>query len=284
MKKLFSQLAKIIAVSALSVSFAACGSSTSEEAPAEKTEDAKTADVVSELTDAGTYKALGVRLNNYIVESDSTKGYTIELAEDGTGTLNFGDDNKGPITSWDNSGTFTMKAGVSDFTGTLKNGILNLDLGDNLVICFAQDQADVSKLDVISMDEYKKLKDAVTDAAGIAGEYKIYALESEDLCIAIPEGEMEFTIKLNEDGTASVTVDGESEALTWKVDGKTLTLLDEAGNVSGAEYKITVEDGIMTFFVPGTNGESDIYEYLVTKDADVSSLNAIDPSELEDAE
>ena len=47
------------------------------------------------------------------------------------------------------------------------------------------------------------------------------------------------------------------------------------------EYDITVKDGIITFFVPGTNGEADIYEYLVTKDADVSGLHAVDPSTLE---
>ena len=132
------------------------------------------------------------------------------------------------------------------------------------------------------MDEYKKLADTVvSDVSAIAGEYKIYALESEGMCVAIPEGELEFTINLKEDGTASVTVDGETEELTWKLDGKTLTLLDQAGNISGGEYDITVKDGIITFFVPGTNGEADIYEYLVTKDADVSGLHAVDPSTLE---
>ncbi|MBO7703116.1 MAG: hypothetical protein J6S26_01625 [Solobacterium sp.] len=289
MKKFADQLIKLIAVSGLVASLAACGTATKEEAPAaaEETPDPKPAEVVSQLTDAGTYKALGMSLDDYIVESDSLNGYTIELAEDGTGYLNFGADNQGPISSWDNSGTFTMKAGVSDFTGTLKDGVLYLDLGDNIVLCFAQDEADVSKLEVITMDAYKKLKDAVSEAAGatgVAGEYKIYALESQGQCISIPEGEMEFTVKLSEDGTASVTVDGESEALTWKMDDKTLTLLDANGNVSGAEYTITVENGIMTFYVPGKNGEPDIYEYLVTKDADVSSLNAGPASELQKAE
>ena len=282
MKKYLNLLIKLLAVTSLSVSLAACGTSTSEETPKESAEDSPVTEAVSKLTDAGTYKAVGVKLDDYIVESDSTKGYTIELTEDGAGNLNFGEDNKGPITSWDNSGSFTMKAGVSDFTGTLKDGILYLDLGDGIVICFAQDNADLSTLKVISMDEYKKLANTVvSDVSAIAGEYKIYALESEGMCVAIPEGELEFTINLKEDGTASVTVDGETEELTWKLDGKTLTLLDQAGNISGGEYDITVKDGIITFFVPGTNGEADIYEYLVTKDADVSGLHAVDPSTLE---
>ena len=282
MKKYLNLLIKLLAVTSLSVSLAACGTSTPEETPKESAEDSSVTEAVSKLTDAGTYKAVGVKLDDYIVESDSTKGYTIELTEDGAGNLNFGEDNKGPITSWDNSGSFTMKAGVSDFTGTLKDGILYLDLGDGIVICFAQDNADLSTLKVISMDEYKKLADTVvSDVSAIAGEYKIYALESEGMCVAIPEGELEFTINLKEDGTASVTVDGETEELTWKLDGKTLTLLDQAGNISGGEYDITVKDGIITFFVPGTNGEADIYEYLVTKDADVSGLHAVDPSTLE---
>ena len=43
---------------------------------------------------------------------------------------------------------------------------------------------------------------------------------------------------------------------------------------------LKVKDGIITFFIAGENGESDIYEYLVTKDADVSGLHAVDPSTL----
>ena len=282
MKKYFSLFIKFLAITGLSVSLAACGTGKSEETPKESAGDSPAAEAVSKLTDAGTSKAVGVKLDDYLVESDSTKGYTIELTEDGAGNLNFGEDNKGPITSWDNSGSFTMKAGVSDFTGTLKDGILYLDLGDGIVICFAQDNADRSNLNVISMDEYKKLKDTVvSDVSAVAGEYHIYAVERDGVCIAIPEGEMEFTIQLKEDNTATVTVDGETEALTWKLDGDTLTLFDGAGNISGGEYKITVKDGIITFFIAGENGESDIYEYLVTKDADVSGLHAVDPSTLE---
>ena len=91
-----------------------------------------------------------------IITLDNYSSHEIELAKDGTGRLYFGDDNQGPISSWsEENGSFSMKAGVSDFTGTLRDGILYLDFGDDLVMCFAKKEADKSGLTILTAEEYK---------------------------------------------------------------------------------------------------------------------------------
>ena len=123
----------------------------------------------AEATSAGKYNALGMNMGQYVVEVDSMKGNYLDLKEDGSGYLYFGENNQGDITSWEeNNGAFTMKAGVSDFTGELRDGVIDLSLGDEFVIKFAKDGTDTSSFKIITMKEYQELvaKDKGSNDAG----------------------------------------------------------------------------------------------------------------------
>ncbi len=239
-------------------------------------------------SDAGKYTALGIRMDNNIVETDSLAGNYIDLAADGTGYLYFGDDNQGNITSWETNGSsFSMKAGVSEFAGTVKNGILDLSLGDDIVVVYAKEGTDTSSLNVMTLQEYQQAMTEDNEAksgGSPAGKYSLYAVKSGDLCILIPDEDKDsFAFDLNEDGTGSVYSDGEAESVIWKLDGDKLSFYEVNGQPASDDYEITLKDGIMTFFIPGENGEDDIWEYLTRDDADTSEIDkdAIDPTALD---
>jgi hypothetical protein len=181
-----------------------------------------------------------------------------------------------------------MKAGVSDFTGTWENGVLHLDLGDNTVLTFLKEGAAAPANKVVTLDEYKALMSGEAAAGGkapggtadssLAGEYKVYAVESNGSCIRIPEGDMVFTFSLKEDGTGTVTVEEDTEKLLWENDGEVLNLFETDGSPSTDKYKMTIKDGIIRLEVPATEESGAVIEYFVRDGADVSSINAKDPS------
>ena len=290
-KQLWKQLLVRGLPALLILGAAGCGSSNSvsEIANDSKPEEAAQPAPAEAAGDEGTYNALGLKMDDAIVETDSLKGNYLEFREDGTGYLYFGDDNQGDISSWSNDGSFSMKAGVSEFTGTMKNGILELNLGDDYVITFAKDDADTSALKVMTLDEYKaamtKENEAEAKSGGSpAGYYYAYAAESGDLCILLPEEDQDaFAFTMNEDGTGQVHAEGESEDVLWKLDGETLMFYEVTGEPATDDYEITLKDGIMTILVPGEDGEDDIYEYLVRDGADTSEIDAraVDPSTLQ---
>ena len=271
--KWFKRITHACLSGALLFTLTGCGGSS---APAE-TAAPEPADTVVEDSAEGTYSILGMYMEDAIVMSDSLKGNYIELAADGTGKLYFGDDNQGPISSWSlENGAFTMKAGVSDFTGTMKDGILDLDLSDNMVLAFAKEGTDTSKLNIMTLEEYQNAKssDAPEGAvdAGMAGDYTVYAVESEGVCVRIPEEDKSaLGFVLNEDGTGSVRTGDESENLLWSAEGEKLILKEMDGTPIGM-YEITVKDGIMKLVVPANESSAEVIEYLVTPDADVSSI------------
>ena len=251
--------------------------------------DDKPAEAAAETSDAGTYKICGVNMEDSIVMLDTLEGYYLELKDGGTGYLYFGDANKGDISSWALDGDkFTMKAGVSEFTGTIKNGILELDLGDGDMITFAKEGADTSALEILTMEEYaEKSKSGGTSSADFdpspAGEYTIYAAESGGICVLIPdEDKNTFAFTLNEDGTGMVYSGDESEKVLWKLDGETLTFYETTGESATDDYEITLKDGIMTFYVPADGENDEVIEYLVKEGADTSEIDAkaVDPSAL----
>lgn len=273
---------------------AGCGSGNSvSELTEEKEPEAAPAETanaeVQDNSGAGKYNALGVRLDDYIVKTDSVEGNYLDLAEDGSGYLYFGDDNQGDITSWDAGGkTFTMKAGVSEFTGTLENGILDLSFGDDLIITFAKEGSDTSSLKIMTLDEYKEArqKESSSDAGSEsdpAGDYTAYAVETQGIVILLPEEDRDaFAFTLNEDGTGTVSADGDSEAVIWKLDGEKLTFYETTGELASGDYEITLKDGIMTFYIPPDGEDDEIIEYLVKDGADTSKIdaNAVAPSTL----
>ena len=270
---------------------AGCGgksSSGKEDKPADTAAEPAAAE--KEDSAAGTYKICGVNMDDSIVTLDTLDGYYLELKDGGSGYLYFGEDNKGDISSWALDGDkFTMKAGVSDFTGTMRKGILELDLGNDNVLTFARDDADTSALDILTMDEYvEKLKEGGASSSSdvdpsAAGDYTIYAAEVNGICVLIPEEDKDaLAFTLNEDGTGTVSSEGDSEPMIWKLDGEILTFYETTGENASDQYKITLKDGIMTFYVPADEDGDEVIEYLVREDADTSEIDAkaIDPSTL----
>ena len=270
---------------------AGCGKSASETADSvtkpEETAAQPAAAPAEEGSTAGKYTALGVNMGQYVVEVDSMKGNYLELKDDGTGYLYFGADNQGDISSWEEkNGAFTMKAGVSDFTGQLKDGILDLDLGDEFVVKFAKEGTDASAFKLLTMEEYRELaaKEAGSKdgSESIAGFYYAYAVESGDRCIRLPEEDRNsFAFTINDDGTGKVHVDDEFEETIWKLEGDVLTFSELSGEPATAKYDITWNDGIITIVVPpDEEGGNPINEYLVREGADTSEIDkrAVDPS------
>lgn len=270
---------------------AGCGgksSSGKEDKPADTAAEPAAAE--KEDSAAGTYKICGVNMDDSIVTLDTLDGYYLELKDGGSGYLYFGEDNKGDISSWALDGDkFTMKAGVSDFTGTIRKGILELDLGNDNVLTFARDDADTSALDILTMDEYvEKLKEGGASSSSdvdpsAAGDYTIYAAEVNGICVLIPEEDKDaLAFTLNEDGTGTVSSEGDSEPMIWKLDGENLSFYETTGENASDQYKITLKDGIMTFYVPADEDGDEVIEYLVREDADTSEIDAkaIDPSTL----
>jgi len=260
--------------SALLFALAGCGGSSNTPA----TDSQESAETTVKDSVDGTYRILGMHMDDAIVMSDSMKGHYLELKSDGTGTLYFGEDNNGPISSWSaENGKFSMQAGVSDFSGTIQNGILDLDLGDNMVLAFAKDGADTSSLNIMSLEAYKNSASstsAQTDKLdpAAAGTYVVYAVESQGVCVLIPEEDKKsLGFTLNKDGTGIVSVKDEQENLLWSLDGNKLLLTETDGSPIDL-YEITVQNGIMKLVVPATDSQAEVIEYLVTKDADVSSI------------
>ncbi len=281
--------AKLLLAALLAAAMAACGSGTKDNGAEESAAPSETAETqeapAAEEKDTGTYNIKGISLDGYIVEVEEMKGEYIEFEENGGGYLYFGDDNKGPISEWSNeNGTFSMKAGISDFTGDMKDGILMLDFGDDIIACFAKDSADLSGLKIITLDEYKKIaKETAGGTAAVkdeslAGTYTLYAAEGAGYLFQVPtEGEdMTFEqITLNEDGSGLVTVDTETENITWASENGALELIEPDGSSTKGRYDITIGDGFIIWVVPADGETPEIKEYFAREDADVESLGAM---------
>ncbi len=259
----------------------ASGSTETASAPAEEPASEPAEAPAAAETSAGKYTALGMNMGQYVVKTDSLDGNYLDLKEDGSGYLYFGEENQGDITSWEETGgTFTMKAGVSEFEGTLKDGILDLKIGDAFVIKFAGDGADTSAYKIITAEEYQKLVAKETDSKdadeNIAGFYYAYAVESGGRCILLPEEDRKsFAFTVNEDGTGKIHVKDESEAMLWKLEGDVMTFYEMTGEPAVGDYDITLKDGIITIAVPpDEEGGELLYEYLVKEDTDTSQIDA----------
>lgn len=107
---------------------------------------------------AGKYTYYAVKLGDSFVQIDEMKENNVILNADGTGSLDWGEGNKGPISEWTAEGeNLVIKAGVSVMNATLKDGILTIDLsgeGYTMFSVYVSDGADTSSMPVVSADEY----------------------------------------------------------------------------------------------------------------------------------
>jgi hypothetical protein len=110
---------------------------------------------------AGVYTFYALGIGDYYIAADVMKGTTVTLNADGTGALDWGEDNKGPISEWTLDGDkVVLKAGISTMDATLKDGILTVDIGDdgeNWYGVFVTEKADTSGYTLLSEDEMQKL-------------------------------------------------------------------------------------------------------------------------------
>lgn len=107
---------------------------------------------------AGTYTFYAAVIDGYYIDIPEFEGRTTTLDADGGGALEWGDDNKGPISEWTIDGEkVVIKAGVSEMDATLKDGILSVDLSDDtltMFVVYVKDGADTSSMPVITSEEY----------------------------------------------------------------------------------------------------------------------------------
>lgn len=113
---------------------------------------------------AGVYTFYALGIGDYFVAADVMQGRTVTLNGDGTGALDWGDDNQGPITEWTLDGDkVVIKAGISTMDATLKDGILTVRIGEGgeyWLGVFVTGDADTSGYNLISQEELYKLFNA----------------------------------------------------------------------------------------------------------------------------
>ncbi len=113
---------------------------------------------------AGVYTFYAVDFGDSYVDIKEMEGQTVTLNADGTGRLDWGENNNGPISEWTADGEkLVIKAGVSVMDATLKNGVLTIDIGDEdytFKAIFVSSSADTSSMQRITSDQYVAQKSA----------------------------------------------------------------------------------------------------------------------------
>jgi len=219
---------------------------------------------------AGTYVGYSVYALEKYVRWDQVETYSVTLDSDGTGSLNWGEGNSGPIHEWGTNGDkLLIKAGVSVMDARCEGGVLYIDLGDGMEICFIKPGTDTAAMPIVDADTLK-----AQPAASFAGVYYPYAMESGDYCVRSPDfgSEADGMITIRDDGTFVMLTGDIENVFTWSVEGDGLLLVDTLGNRSTDVMTVTVPaGGIFTMEYMGQNMKT----YYATADADTSSIPAI---------
>ena len=107
---------------------------------------------------AGTYTFYSMLLNGQHVIFDEFEGTTTILEANGKGSLDWGEDNKGPISQWtvddDDNGKLTVKAGVATMDVEVHDGIMFIDLGDDMISVYVTEDADTSSMPRVTIEEF----------------------------------------------------------------------------------------------------------------------------------
>ena len=226
---------------------------------------------------AGKYTFYALYLDGYYIDVEEMQGQTVTLDKDGTGALDWGEDNNGPISEWTaDSGKLVIKAGVSEMDAEVKDGVMIIDLDDGFKVCFVTDKADTSGMKKITQDEYveKTLTDDTADSTeaadpAYAGVYECVGMENDEYAGYVVELEPGYsTLTLSEDGTGSIynydETGGEFES--WTVKGNKLTLIAE-DEMMEAE----ISGGVVKMYFDGEG----ITGYYALDDADLSGIDFV---------
>ncbi len=126
-----------------------------------KSEDASEDGEEDVIVESKKYSFFGYYMNDMYIKVDDPEvnGWYVELRNDGTGYIYFGDDTQGEVTSWSGTGDdFNMQEGAATFGegSSLKDGVLSLDC-DGYVVVFLSDEADADSLNAVTLEEYSAL-------------------------------------------------------------------------------------------------------------------------------
>lgn len=180
--------------------------------------------------------------SKYVFHAQMDGAY-IELKEDGTGFLAWGADNQGPIDSWSvTGGDLNFKAGISDNSGTIKDGFMTVNADDGFDICFLKEGSPAPSLEILTLEDYAALifdtgeeqssPEASDRHSQLAGSWQLtgynnadfskyydyVALENQRIQNGVPSGGLD----LNPDGTGHIYYpDGEFD-VTWTDDTITI--------------------------------------------------------------
>ena len=234
---------------------------------------------------AGEYRQYSVMLDETHIVMDEYEDYTVTLNEDGTGYLNWGADNQGPVSAWSMDGeTLRVKAGVSEMTGSLKDGVMQLDLGDGFGICFVTPGADTSSMPRVTLEEYRNQTEDETpedapeaQAAAVfptEGAYTLFAVKYQGYTVDAAEMSMVSTVRLDAGGTGRMTLDAEEEEISsWTREGTALMIVMADGGSAPA----SVENGILALDL---YADGSMILYYAQEGADTSSLQVMSMDEI----
>ena len=224
---------------------------------------------------SGEYKGYSLVLDGTYLIWEDLDGYTVVLDADGTGALDWGADNRGPISAWTAEGeTVEIRAGISVMNGTVKDGVMLLDLEDGLVLCFVKDGADTSAMERITTEQYKAMTEEKPAAElPVEGDYALYAVRYNGQTASAGDLEMDSSLTLRADGTGSMRMDEEEMELTWSLADGTLAIAMADGGKADAQ----LENGIAALDLYG-NGSMVLY--YAQEGADTSSIQVMSVDEI----
>ena len=256
MKKLSRMIAVLLTL-ALAIGLCACGS---QGGGSEK------------------YLFYALDFDGVYVYTDAMEGRSLTLNNDGTGYLDWGDDNQGEISEWTADGdNLVIKAGISEMNATLKDGILTVDLDDgdnNWKVVFFGSTADTSGLIRISAVEYQDMISAGEDEH--EGVYDCFGAENSAYPgYIIDMGEGYSYLQLSGDGKGYYSTAGaEKEIDSWSVDGGTFAM-----TVAGETITGVYDDGVIGLLLEDSGrtvyyakAETDLSDYFILSQEEMDAI------------
>lgn len=252
---------------------------TEENSDVQKNEKTDT----SSYTD--TYTCIGLYLDGHYLSDEDFFHMTTTLNADGSGEIDWGENNFGPISEWSvEDDRLLIKAGLSEIEGRLKDGVMVLDLGDGYQLAMLGQNVDRETLGVVPMDDYLKQHPeamaALTGDSGVDGIYYPFALGDGEYYISREFTGDDGVITLNEDGTGIMVTGTVENAISWTWEDAVFTMFDESGTIP--VFSGTIQDGILTLdmSVRMENGQTQTrFGYFAVKDADLSAYTLISPED-----
>ena len=250
-----------------------------------KTCSAKELPQASRESYAGLYSCIGLYRDGQYLADEKFSSWSITLDADGGGVLDWGEDNRGPISEWSvQDGKLVIRAGVSVINGTIADDVMLLDLDDGLTLAWAGPDVDPEATDIDSSlgSGTDTPKPETSATKSMAGVYYPFAVSDGEYCISMQENadDGDGIIELNEDGTGSMMTGTVENTFRWRVDGSIIVCTDETGTIP--MFTGTIENGILILDLPST-GEEGTPEicrgYFAAEGADRSSIPNITPEE-----